>query len=94
MAWGYPVADEKLYTQADLDRRLEEARNAATFKAWKHMLELFDVKQRRHLANMMAHSAKIGAIELVRRDWPQPERIVAAHGVDAPLAGQRREGGE
>jgi hypothetical protein len=51
-------------TATQLQLRLESARAAAREGAWRELLERFDPRQRRHLANLMAHDWTISAVEI------------------------------
>lgn len=69
---------EKLYTQADMDRRLDEARKAAREKAWLDLMGKFSTRDRRHVAGLLAHKWHIGAVT-VSCDW-SPSSTVYAEG--------------
>jgi hypothetical protein len=67
--------DERTYTEAELQQRLALARSLARQNAWRDMLRRFTPGQRQRLANHMAHSFTITAIEVEDRYGDRPERM-------------------
>lgn len=87
---------ERTYTEAELQQRLETARTFARQQAWRDMLRRFSPEQRQRLANDMAHSFTITAIEVEDRYGHRPARIEggisredAIKALDADRAKQR-----
>ena len=80
---GLGAASEAVLTMtaAQLQYRIEVAREAARAGAWRELLERFSPRQRQHIANLMAHDWTVSAIEIqscVAGDSTAPDERIEA----------------
>jgi hypothetical protein len=68
------MADERTYTEAELQQRLQFARDVGAERAWRDVLRRFTPAQRRHIANLLAHDWTLTAIEMQDRYGSSPRR--------------------